>query len=153
METLRLVPLQDLNLRAKVAADGVITGLIDEHGNDVLLPVINADGKFRMASGKLKTPVLVVTTPEYEGGAAWELPNVTGSTLEITETGTWDGGGTIVFTYAWLQDGVAIPGAEDATLLLTAPMEGSTLQGKLIATNSAGAAFELTDIITAEAAP
>jgi hypothetical protein len=61
----------------------------------------------------LKVPT--VTTPKV--GVSSSTPNL----LTVTPTGTDPVGNTEGYTYQWLQNGTAIPGATSSTLSLTAP--------------------------------
>lgn len=66
------------------------------------------------------------------------VPEV-GNTLSVSD-GTWYGTSPITYTYQWQQDGVDIPGATNATYLVDAADEGTTISAIVTATNSEGSA-------------
>src|ERR1700693_2560377 len=67
------------------------------------------------------------------------------------QPGTWEEGP--MFSYRWLRDGVAIPGAETEEYTLTAEDEGKAIQCQVTASNSSGAANFATNAVIVEPAP
>lgn len=81
-------------------------------------------------------------TPAAPTNAA--LPTLSGSpfegeTLEVS-TGAWSGYPSIVITYQWTADAVAIPGETANSYLVEAGRIGETITCEVTATNSEGAA-------------
>jgi hypothetical protein len=70
-------------------------------------------------------------------------PAITGTAQEGQElsvsNGTWTGGGTIVYTYQWFADDVAIGGATANTYTPVVGDVGAVLHVEVTATNAAGA--------------
>lgn len=64
-----------------------------------------------------------------------------GKTLSVT-TGTWTGYPAPTYSYEWFADEVLIPGADEATLLLTEDELGAIITVDVTATNVAGIATE-----------
>lgn len=145
----RLVPFADLNLRARVADDGALLGLIDNNGNPVYLPVLNAAGQLVKSDGTdtaFRSDTLPVNSvaPAITGDTADEIA-VDG---EITcGTGTWSGADN-VYTYQWMLDGVAIVGATAAAYTALLAQVGSELTCVVTATNPAGSDSESSIAIT-----
>lgn len=81
-------------------------------------------------------PVPAVVAPVND-----TLPAITGTT-EVGQTlsttqGEWSGSVPMAFSYQWLRDGVAIPGANFDTYLLVGDDEGADISCAVTATNDA----------------
>lgn len=149
MPITRLVPLEDLALRAQINEDNEIVGFIDRFGRSVLLAVTNAAGQIQKPDGGL-TAYRSDTLPVNS-----EAPAITGDTdgsvvfgNELTGSdGTWSGADN-VYTYRWLKDGVAIDGETADTYT---PVEGDVdaeIAFEVTATNPAGSAVEVSAAVT-----
>jgi hypothetical protein len=64
-------------------------------------------------------------------------------------TGTWNGSPPINYAYAWLRDGVAIPGATSATYTVVAEDDGRAVACEVTARNAVGAASAKTSAVQA----
>lgn len=62
----------------------------------------------------------------------------TGSTLTVTDNGTWIGNLPITYTYQWLRNGVDIIGEVNSTYLLTVSDIGTNIRCRVTATNACG---------------
>lgn len=89
--------------------------------------------------GNTKAPIVnapVNVTPPTVAGAV-----TVGSTLTATP-GTWTGTAPITYAYQWERNGVDIPGATGLTHVVDIADEGTVLQIKETATNTAGSDFQ-----------
>lgn len=74
----------------------------------------------------------IVTPPVISG------LDIVGSTLTVTDNGTWSGNPAPTFTYQWLRDGVAISGATSSVYEIVEDDLDANLSCRVTATNSAG---------------
>jgi hypothetical protein len=74
-----------------------------------------------------------------------------GQTLSCS-TGTWTGEPTLAYTYAWLRNGAAIPGASASTYAVQSADQGAELACRVTATNESGSAGAVSNTLTVPAA-
>jgi 5-hydroxyisourate hydrolase-like protein (transthyretin family) len=75
-----------------------------------------------------------------------------GQTLSCT-TGSWKGSPVPTFTYAWLRDGVAIPGATGSTYVVQAADQGNGVTCKVTAANKVGRASAASNTLIVPVPP
>lgn len=75
-----------------------------------------------------------------------------GQTLSCT-TGSWTGTPAPTFAYAWLRDGVAIPGASTSTYVVQAADQGNGLTCKVTAKNASGTVAAVSNTLTVPIPP
>jgi hypothetical protein len=71
---------------------------------------------------------------------------VAGQTLSCS-TGSWTGSPTPIYTYAWLRDGVALPGATASTYVIQTADIGNGLTCRVTATNRNGSAAAISNTL------
>ena len=75
-----------------------------------------------------------------------------GQTLSCS-TGTWSGEPTPTYTYTWLHNGTAIPGANASTYGIQTTDQGTGLACKVTATNKSGSASAVSNALSVAVAP
>jgi hypothetical protein len=75
-----------------------------------------------------------ITPPTISGTAT------VGSTLTVTNNGSWSGWPPGAYTYQWRDDGVDIGGATSSTFVLTSSELGGAVDCNVTATNGSGSA-------------
>lgn len=90
-------------------------------------------------------PPIFTATPGYSGASS---PPEVGETI-IVSNGTVSGDATIVYQYQWYRNGVAIAGATNNSLFITAEMTGDLLQARVRASNSVGTAIAFAPMTAA----
>lgn len=82
-------------------------------------------------------PTTSGTAPTNTAAPAITGTATTGQTLTLSN-GTWTGSPTPTYSYSWYAGGVQIPGAVNNTFMLTAAQTGKIIQGRVVATSTAG---------------
>ncbi len=81
------------------------------------------------------------------------LPSISGTAQEgqtlTAANGTWTGGGTISYVYAWLRDAVVISGATAGTYVPVLADVGTVITLRVTATNAAGTGTPAVSVATA----
>lgn len=93
--------------------------------------------------------------PTGNAPACTVAPDVTG-TMTVGQTitvgdGTWTGDATIVYSYQWFANGVAVAGATADTFVLTSAQLGKRMSAVVSASNAVGNAIAFSDLSTAVA--
>ena len=109
----------------------------------------NATGSTPATSNIIATTALFAPTnidpPSIDTGVIWEV----GSTISFL-TGAWDGNPVPVLTYQWLRNGGDITGETNDTYLLVSADLNQLVSVKVIATNSQGTTFEVSNAVTVQ---
>ena len=72
-------------------------------------------------------------------------PTITGTDTLTCDPGTWTGAPAPTFTFAWLRDGVVIPGATGSTYTLTSADAGHTITCRVTGANLGGSDSATSD--------
>lgn len=107
----------------------------------------NASGSTPATSNIIATTALFAPTnidpPSIDTSIIWEV----GNTISFT-TGAWDGNPVPVLTYQWLRNGGDITGETNDTYLTVSADLNQLVSVKVIATNSQGTTFEVSNAVT-----
>ena len=106
----------------------------------------NASGSTPATSNIIATTALFAPTnidpPLIDTGVIWEVGNTIGF------TSGWDGNPVPVLTYQWLRNGGDITGETNDTYLTVSADLNQLVSVKVIATNSQGTTFEVSNAVT-----
>lgn len=92
----------------------------------------------------------IVVNPTTAGVAPYVtvVPAITGTAtvgqLLTASSGTWSGDATIVYSYAWYANNIAIPGATASTYTLVSAQSGKRITARVVASNASGSASSTT---------
>ena len=108
----------------------------------------NATGSTPATSNVVTAAVLAAPTnidpPVIDTSSIWEVGNTIGF------TSLWDGNPVPVLTYQWLRNGGDITGETNDTYLLVSADLNQLVSVKVIATNSQGTTFEVSNAVTVQ---
>ena len=110
----------------------------------------NATGSASQVSNGI-TVTAVPASPSNTVAPVISGGTTVGQTLTCT-TGTWTGDAPITYAYQWLRDGMIVTGSSASRVIIAGDV-GAVLTCRVTATNGAGSADQVSNGITAVAAP